>query len=153
MTLTNYTSQMLCFSYNYHYCSKLNSHRGLWGIFATSPQRKDSVVALWESIHRSLCLFFRESAVIYFFLSYRYAHISFSTSFQILWFIYSLLNNVHFSVSRQTSWPDDNTQLYARANLLSCITMDLIFVNKTLIFPSNKIYCRVGYTFLVFVIL
>ena len=153
MILTNYTSQMLCFSYNYHYCSKLNSHRGLWGIFATSPQRKDSVVALWESIHRSLRLFFRESAVIYFFLSYRYVDTFFSTSFQILWFISSLLNNAHFSSLHQTSWPDDNTQLYSRANVLSYITIDLIFVNKTHIFPSNKIYCRIGYTFLVFVIL
>ena len=82
MTLTNYTSQMLCFLYNYHYWSKLNSRRGLWGIFAMSSQRKDSVVALWESLYCSLCLFFRESAVLYFFPSYRYAHAFFSTSFR-----------------------------------------------------------------------
>ena len=82
MNLTNSTSQMLCFLYNYHYWSKLNSHRGLWGIFAMSPQRKDSVVALWKSLHSSLCLFFRDSAVLYFFPSYKYAHTYFSTSFR-----------------------------------------------------------------------
>ena len=73
MALTNYTSQMLCFLYSYHYWSKLNSHRGLWGIFATSPQRKDSMMALWESVHSSLCIFFREIAVLYFFPNCRYA--------------------------------------------------------------------------------
>ena len=73
MALTNYTLQMLCFLYSYHCWSKLNSHRGLWGIFATSPQRKDSMMALWESVHSSLCIFFREIAVLYFFPNYRYA--------------------------------------------------------------------------------
>ena len=62
--------------------SKVNSHGGLRDIVATSPQRKDSVVALWESLHSSLCLFFRESAVLHFFPSYRYTHTFFSTSFR-----------------------------------------------------------------------
>ena len=79
--LTNYTSQMLCFLYNYHYWSKLNSHRGLWGIFATSPQSKDSMMAFWESVHASLCLFFRETAVLYFLPIYRYALSIFRLSF------------------------------------------------------------------------
>ena len=72
MTLTNYTSQM-CFLYSYHYWSKLKSHRGLWGIFAMSPQRKDSMMALWEFVHSLLCLLFREIAVLYFFPNHRYA--------------------------------------------------------------------------------
>ena len=38
-----------------------------------SPQRKDSMMALWESVHSSLCIFFREIAVLYFFPNYRYA--------------------------------------------------------------------------------
>ena len=65
---------------------------------------------------------------------------------------YLQLKNALF-FSRQITRPDDNTQLYALANLLNYITMDLIFANKTLIIPSNKIYLGIGYLFLVFVIL
>ena len=67
LTLTNYTSQMLCFLHSYYYWSKLNSQRGLWGIFAKLPQRNDSIIALWESVHSSLCLFVREISVLNFF--------------------------------------------------------------------------------------
>ena len=38
-----------------------------------SPQRKDSMMALWESVHSSLCIFCREIAVLCFFPNYRYA--------------------------------------------------------------------------------
>ena len=112
MTLTNYKSQMLCILYSYHYWSKLNSHRVLWGIFATSPQRKDFMMALWESINSSLCPFFREIAVSYFFPNYRYAQTFFITSFRYcdpspVKQLSSVKQRPFFS--RQITRPDDNT--------------------------------------------
>ena len=130
---------MLCFLYNYHYLSKQNSHRGLWSIVTTSPQRKNSVVAFWGSFHSSLWQFFGESAVLYFFeVTGMHLNVLVLLSDTVIYL--QLLKQRQFLsfVPNILTWWQHTTLCTSESIELHHRTIDIF--KKMLIFQSNKIY-------------